>query len=390
MMRFLCTITALAAVAAALPGPDLNVECAMRRVAYDAAQRTPMAAKHAAEIRTSLQLAACPKHDVVPKAWAEPAPCADGRHWSEGCGGDARAGSVTHLDCDKGSDANSGATAAAAVKTVQKAQALARGGTASRVLVSGACYVGKTLQLTKQDSNVAWSSTSGATLSGGAPLLTAGKPLAWSVHRGKIMVADLPASVDAAAVDGLFLVAAGGAGVSGSQRFVRARFPNGNSEVDRMPANYDKLGGGAGSEREWLRAGNVSHRFPSVRRNSSFYPAFGWSNDVRWVLDWHTENASSLFAPTNSDDAKGMSSSFWQSSVGRAARWNATTFSKKVSSWTEASDAVLHGTYRSPRLIPQVIPAVNSISNSDSLRLVGQLAVAAGGSGPPRSRVEDV
>jgi hypothetical protein len=52
---------AVAAVAAkAAPGPNLDVECAMRSVAYDMSQRHPAAKRHANMIHTSLQMQKCP------------------------------------------------------------------------------------------------------------------------------------------------------------------------------------------------------------------------------------------------------------------------------------------------------------------------------------------
>ena len=100
-----------------------------------------------------------------------------------------------------------------------------------------------------------------------------------------------------------------------------------------MPDNYDKLGGGVSSTQEWRHAGNMSVRFPGFSRNASIYPWFGHSNDKRWELDYHTENSSSNFAG---------GSSFWQASVGTAAKYNASTFSPRVADWKNVNDVVLH------------------------------------------------
>ena len=72
---------------------------------------------------------------------------------------------------------------------------------------------------------------------------------------------------------------------------------------------------------------------PGLARNSSFYPYFGHSRDLRWDLDYHTENATSYFRPQRQ---------FWQAGVGTAALFNRSTFSRNVASWTRVEDAVLH------------------------------------------------
>lgn len=75
-----------------------------------------------------------------------------------------------------------------------------------------------------------------------------------------------------------------------------------------MPQNYDKLGGGVSAFQEWVHAGNQSKRIPGFSRNASFYPWFGHSHDLRWVLDYHTENQSSIYNPGRQ---------FWQVSTHR-------------------------------------------------------------------------
>ena len=279
-----------------------------------------------------------------PAAAAEPAPCTDGRHWSI-CDRPAPAsGSATlYVDCAKGSDAAAGSKAAP-FKSLHRAQEASRAaGAGTAVFIrGGTCYLPATLVLAEPDSGVSWSSYNGESvvLSGGAPLPhDQMKWAAWEGSKfgpaGKIMVADLPEGVSASAVDSLFLLDAAGGGPAGAgaKRLVRARFPNGDSEVDRMPKGYDKLGGGVSSARSWEAAGNHSERFGQIVRNSSFYPWFGHSNDLRWVLDYHTENDSSYFDPL---------SSFWRSEIGTAAKYNSTTFSKRVGDWTNVDDAVIH------------------------------------------------
>jgi hypothetical protein len=223
------------------------------------------------------------------------------------------------------------------------------------VVREGTCYLTTPLVLTEMDSGISWTSLPNETavLSGGAPV----DGLEWTTHSGKTMVATLPSSVNASEVDQLYAVGTstssrsrsrsrsrssrnGGGGMrrggpagDDAQRLVRARYPNGDSEVDRMPENYDKLGGGVSSSPEWLHAGNMSVRFPGFSRNASIYPWFGHSNDKRWALDYHTENSSSNFA---------RGSSFWQASVGTAAKYNASTFSPRVALWKNVGDIVLH------------------------------------------------
>ena len=314
------------------PGPDLEVECAMRSVAFDMSQRHPAAKRHADMIHTSLQMDKCSDAAALVVA-TEPAPCADGRHWSmSGHPTQAPGGKTFWVDCSAGDDTNPGTKEAPFGSVAQAHTASRAAGVGAQVFFrAGTCYLNETLLLTEADSGVAWSSWNGeaVTFSAGAPLVG----LQWSRYKGNIMVADLPAGVNASAIDSLFSVTDGGPTARTSQRHVRARYPNGNSELDRMPTNYDKLGGGAGSTRSWIAAGNHSERFPDVVRNSSFYPWFGHSNDLRWVLDYHTENASSYYRPERS---------FWQADIGTAAKYNSTTFSPRVTDWTNVADVVLH------------------------------------------------
>jgi hypothetical protein len=334
------------------PGPDLGVECAMRSVAFDMAQRHPMARRHADLIHESLQLGKCPGRAAAVTAAAEPAHCPDGRHWSTCLGPKQRqqfqpgAAATVFVDCASGSDSNPG-TQAQPLATVARAQVTSRAaGTGTTVFLrGGSCYLATPLVLTAADSGISYESYQGeqVTLSAGAPLTG----LSWSPWTaaaagpgtGKILMAELPATVNASAIDSLFSVPVGTGGGGGgaasnlAKRRVRARYPNGNSEVDRMPDNYDKLAGGKGQRRTWEAAGAKSQRFPSVVRNSSFYPWFGHSNDIRWVLDYHTENASSYYEPPVS---------FWQSSVGTGAKYNQTSFSQNVDTWTNVADAIVH------------------------------------------------
>ena len=71
------------------------------------------------------------------------------------------------------------------------------------------------------------------------------------------MVATLPDVVNASAVDALFLsadAAKGGPGGAGAQRFVRARYPNGDPEKDLMPVILPEgcVGSGFSKQEELL------------------------------------------------------------------------------------------------------------------------------------------
>ena len=376
------------------PGPDLGVECAMRSVAMDMSQRHPAARRHSDLIHKSLQMNKCPGTPAPSKS-VDPPPCPDGRHWSACLAGRLQDSSSTFfVDCGSGDDSNAG-TQKAPFATVAKAQVASRatGGGTTVFLRAGTCYVPETLQLTPADSGISYSSYQGeqVTFSAGAPLPSSLKWDAWSgatgAGAGKIMVADLPSAINASAIDSLFLVPAGAGSGSAAppasataRRLTRARYPNGNSEVDRMPDNYDKLAGGKGQIATWEAADAHSERFPEIVRNSSFYPWFGHSNDIRWVLDYHTENESSYFKPPVS---------FWQSSVGSGAKYNKTTFSKNVAQWTNVDDAIVHVIHYdcTPRTPRQPLRSHRMLSSVGHQRWmipcrVGQLAVEALGCGP--------
>lgn len=301
-------------------GPNLEVECKMRSVAFDMAMRVPVARQHAETIQESLLLSECPSVTA-------PIPSPEHRQPPTRAAGKA----LLYLDCDHGSDTNDGSKAFP-FQTVHKAQATARlAPKPVTIEIRGMCYLQNTLVLEPQDSGTTWQAAEGEepVFSGGLPL----SGLKWqtSAH-GHVLVADLPATVDAEQIDSLFALASPSS-VRNQTRLVRARYPNGNSEKDRMPTNYDKLGGGVSSMQEWRQAGNVSFRIPTLKRNASFYPWFGHSRDLRWVLDYHTENASSIYSPQRQ---------FWQATVGTAAKYNASTFSPRVHKWTRVQDAVIH------------------------------------------------
>jgi len=323
-------------------GPTLELECALRSVAFDLAQRHPTSARHAAEIHTSLQLQECNRTASPRSDFTEPSPCPDGRHWSicpDHKDGKAfkkiQEGSTWWVDCSKGKDTNIGSKKRP-FATIERGQAEARlSGPGSHIFLrGGTCYLKDTLHISPEDSGMSMSTYANedVTLSGGLPL----RGLDWTPWKkpGKIMVATLPEGVNASKVDSLFMtVIKDSRGMTSLRRMVRARFPNGDSEEDRLPEGYDKLAGEVSSVSSWLAAGNHSLRYPEIVRNNSFYPWFGHSNDIRWVMDYHLENESSYFRPPQS---------FWQSQIGTATRYNQTTFSKRVSNWTNVNDALIH------------------------------------------------
>lgn len=332
----------------------LDVECTMRSIAYDMAMRVPAARRHSDDILVSLNASACPN-------WTATFRRSDGGDRGTGGrdgsgGGDHRFadpascppcdGTTIYVDCEQGSDrkGNDGTSIESPLKTLSHAQDVARrlrlqdgrnrpgSGTTTVYIREGMCYLTETLRLSESD--VAWRAYPGErpVLSGGAPLMD----LEWTScgsENDEILVATLPDHVNASAVDGLFTYRGGGSdceSVLSQTRLVRARFPNGNSELDRMPSNYDKLGGSVSSVDAWRRAGNVSVRFPGIEKNSSFYPWFGHSLDVRWVQDYHLENGSSYYASHRQ---------FWQPRIATAARFQSEGRTGALS-W--AAGAVLH------------------------------------------------
>ena len=278
---------------------------------------------------------------------------------------------ILFVDCEDGSDEhdNDGTCIHRPLQTIQRAQEIIKTQIRSSkstlnninnnyqkdyvtvYIRDGICSFNETLHLT--ESNVIWKAfpNENPIFSGGVLLThTTRKPISWSQYTNNILVTDLPPNVNASAIDGLFTFyhkhhekdnkKYHDSLMSTQIRLVRARFPNGNSEIDRMPTNYDKLGGPVSSVDAWRIAGNVSVRFPGIEKtNSSFYPWFGHSRDVRWVMDYHLENASSYYS---------NGQQFWQPRIATAAKYQQSNFSKQmygvanVSSWTKTGDAVLH------------------------------------------------
>lgn len=312
-----------------------NVDCDMRAIAYKLAmQRVPVARKHSASIKESLHSYECPNHtfamldatyDSEPHQELDPL---------------AAGSDDVFVDCDNGDDNNDGNSAEKALYTLNRAQTKARASNHRPVTVHlcGTCYIpqNEPLRLTPLDSNMTWAKRKdcqSATISGGAVL----RNLSWSRFTRSIWVADVPSTVNISAVDGLFTMSP----TSTQQtRLIRARYPNGDPEIDRMPVGYDKFSGAARSVRAWEMAGNVSQRFPTITKNSSFYPWFGHSRDTRWVQDFHTENASSYYFDGNGEDQH-FAQQFWQPTIATSVLYNNT---HKMKAWEQQDyeQAVLH------------------------------------------------
>lgn len=115
------------------PGPGLEVECAVRRVAFDAAMRTPTAKRHAAAIATSLDVGSCPVefHDMDAGALlslesrAARTLMTVGKVSHAPAASESNSATFIYLDCGEGDDHGAG-TAAAPLKTVAAAQLASR------------------------------------------------------------------------------------------------------------------------------------------------------------------------------------------------------------------------------------------------------------------------
>ena len=137
---------------------------------------------------------------------------------------------VTVFVAPNGSDSNAGTSASAPVKTMTKAQELARGALPAGApvtvqLAEGEYYLDSTIALTNADSGtpdapVRWvGAGAGATINGGRELTGAWTPTAGDPS---VMVTDVPAGTD---FDELFVDDA---------RQVMARYPNWNESAPRL------------------------------------------------------------------------------------------------------------------------------------------------------------
>ena len=111
-------------------GPGLDVECALRRVAFDASLRVPTAQRHATAIATSLEVASCPQefHDIDAGALLSLESHAARKLMTVGrvpVHTSTASDSFIYLDCGKGDDHAAG-TEAAPLKTVAAAQLASR------------------------------------------------------------------------------------------------------------------------------------------------------------------------------------------------------------------------------------------------------------------------
>ena len=341
----------------------LDVECTMRSIAYDMAMKNPIAKKHSRDILLSLNASACPNwtstfsfeiselfdddddnnNESYERKLMSCCPC---HHET-----------ILFVDCQNGNDdiSNHGTCIHRPLKTVHRAQDIIRqlrleshstdltSQTATVYIRGVVCYFEKTFHM--KESNVIWKAfpNEHPVFSGGALLTN----LTWSQYTSNILVADIPNHVNVSAIDGLFTFRKGQGhhptydNLLSQIRLIRARYPNGNSEIDRMPTNYDKLGGSVSYVDAWKMAGNISIRFPGIiKHNSSFYPWFGHSNDIRWVLDYHIENASSYY---------GTKQQFWQPKIATSAKYVYNNINSSMESLRQANvlswgagDAIIH------------------------------------------------
>jgi hypothetical protein len=311
----------------------MDVECVMRQIAYDKAMTNTIARRHSSVILQSLNASACPDFQPMRDNWTvqderKRGDSATERHCSSCC--EPR---TIYVDCESGNDDDNnthGTCIHQPLKTLQRAQQVIRSQRTlgawgwheyiTIYLREGICYMNETFVLAESNAAVKAYPDEKPILSGGTHLSNA----QWSQFTENIWMADIPAHVNISAIDGLFSFPHHSphqrenfyGKISSQIRLTRARYPNGNSELDRMPTNYDKLGGSVASVESWKAAGNVSVRFPGiVKQNSSFYPWFGHSRDTRWVQDYHLENASSYY---------GTQEQFWQPRIATAVlyRWN--------------------------------------------------------------------
>mmetsp|Transcript_23494 Transcript_23494/g.34669 ORF Transcript_23494/g.34669 Transcript_23494/m.34669 type:complete len:913 (-) Transcript_23494:156-2894(-) len=313
--------------------PGLEAECEMRAVAYTMAMRIPTARKHSLEILESLNASEC-DHKLF-RGLEETT--LNEKHYNRKDSSKEDLKSVNDdtkqqifLNCEQGSDDNNGLSKTEAVKTVHQAQSISWQikGSSEIIISGGICQLHKPLVLTENDSHRAWKAVKGEEpiFSGGVILTN----LPWKKFTRNVFVTDLPKKVNASAIDSMFALRSSPSGkptIRGQSRLVRARFPNGNCELDRMPRNYAKLGGSLSSVEAWRIAGNQSQRFSFLHKNSSFYPWFGHSKDTRWTQDYHLENRSSYFDPNRQ---------FWQPNIATSVKYN--------NSWTgsDLKDSIIH------------------------------------------------
>ena len=327
----------------------MTVECEMRRLSLEMALRIPSAARHAKEIFDELQLGDCQDFYSTQDDHQTPISSLEENTKT------ARTLKTTHphldttitihLDCQDGNDHHNGMSKDQSLRTPHAAQKAARSllNTAiTKVVIlvnQGICELSEPLVLSFKDSNVDWrgeNCDAQVIFSGGVVLSN----LNWIRYRQDkhIWVASLPDHLNASAIDGLFALPGerhrGPFNIDRQVRLTRARYPNGNSEQDQMPTGYTKLGGAQSSVEAWRVAGNVSKRFKYIKKeNTTIYPWFGHSRDVRWVMDYHEENDNTSYYD--------LQHQFWRPRIGTAAKYNVTTFSPRVGNWT-IPDAVLH------------------------------------------------
>lgn len=310
-------------------GPELDVECDMRSIAFQwAMERVPVARRHRQSLLESLQAKECVNHSFAVPFDTEIMNERDVASSSEKVSSENVDHHVLYVDCDRGDDRSNGTSLTSPLRTVAKAQSMARAHHGSTIGICGTCY-NTSMVLTEADSHTTWKQSKGcpsAVLSGGSLL----KGLSWTRIHPNLYMTNLPNTTNASAIDGVFAILPN---KQQQVRLVRARHPNGNPEVDRMPESYDKLSGQVRSVRAWEIAGNVSRRFPNVSKNSSFYPWFGHSRDIRWVQDYHTEHTNVSYYDEGFQ--------FWRPTIATAVSYDHV---EKMRQWEadRYSEAVMH------------------------------------------------
>jgi hypothetical protein len=125
--------------------------CVVKNAALTYSQKALVPPRHADRIAAALDLTGCAKMEgAYDPAQPQPAAVAE-----QAVG---RAGSSFWVDAVKGTDSAAGTSAAAAFKTLHRAQAAARvanGGTVN-LMPGGTHYLAQTLTLTPDDSHVTW------------------------------------------------------------------------------------------------------------------------------------------------------------------------------------------------------------------------------------------
>ena len=214
------------------PHPADAAGCVVKQAALAYSQKALVPPRHADRIAAALDLSGCPKVESTPSTAALPhLPLKVPKRGRNG-------GANFWVDAAKGSDSAAGTSAAAAFKTLHKAQDAARGATGATVhLLPGATHrLAQTLTLTPQDSHVSWVGAGPDVVVSGAQsfsTICAGKwkqqtkpQIAANSGNGTTFSCQLPVGTS---FDSLFL---------NGLRQKKARFPNGDPLA--VKDGYDK------------------------------------------------------------------------------------------------------------------------------------------------------